>query len=309
MTSVWEDELKRDGAFAGSYKLNLPGGEGHDPAMPLAYRLDADGNYAATLDVYVDDTFGIAPTREAALRALREVVQKAGAYGFVLKYSKLKGPRRHGRTFHGFSVDTRPEHGGPKIEMRPEVRSETRTLVDLALSSSATINRRALAKLVGKLLSVAPAVPHGVTFLRRLWDSLHCLDRPAWSRPRHDEYDVDVALDSEHRKDLRWWATALRKSDGTYLLRNRDVRTRAHYTDGSGYGTGGCSYELSADKLPKLEFFSGLWRGEATSMTSNWKELRSILLALRRERQQASGAARPPLRSVAYSHLPLPTTS
>ena len=284
-TCVWEEELLAHGPFAGEVEINIPGCDAYDPSMPMFYRVGADGQPVAVALVYVDDLFGLAPSRSKAMSALRTAVQRAGRFGFHLKYSKVKCPRQHSRTFHGFTVDTRVEHGGPKICVRPEVLRETTTMVDLALRSPRLV-RRALARLVGKLLSIAPAVPHGVTFLRRLWDSLYGLHLPAERRPSYNDYDSEVAIDDEHRKDLVWWASALSESDGTYLLRDRAVRTRMHYTDGSGFGTGGCGYDLGKGAMPRVEFFAGLWRGEATSMTSNWKELRSILLALRRERQR-----------------------
>lgn len=292
-TCVWEDELREQPCFDGELVTNLPGTDAHDPSLPFLYRRDADGDVGPKEEVYVDDLCGVAATMAKGMALLRTTLCLAGRYGFTMKYNKVKGPRRHGRTFHGFEIDTRAEAGGPKLVVRDEVRQEVLQLIELALADRRIV-RRALARLVGKLLSLAHGVPHGVTFLRRLWDSLHCLHLPMHRRPSSFDYDCEVELDSEHRKDLLWWETALRDGDGSYLLRNRDVRTRMHYTDGSGFGTGGCGYALGEGKLPRVDFFSGLWRGEAASMTSNWKELRSILLALRRERQRAQRAGTRP---------------
>ena len=286
LTAVWEDCLMLQPPFCGETVVNVPGTRTFDPSLPHLYRRAADGTPAADAAVYVDDLCGWAPTKAAGMQAIRSVVVRGGNFGFVCKYSKLKGPKRTGRAFHGFVIDTRPELGGPRVLLRDDARQNGLDLIARALASRGTIPRRTLAQLVGKLLSMAPAVPHGVTFLRRLWDSLHALHLPLGRRPGK-RYDVLVALDEEHCKDLVWWQQALSDHSGVYLLRNKDVRLRVHYTDGSGYGTGGCSHEFTHEALPKVEYFSGLWRGEVTSMTSNWKELRSILTALRRERLSA----------------------
>ena len=303
MTTVLEDHLEASAPYTGVTVTNLPADEGYDPTRPYIYRRDTDGGLSATADVYVDDAIAIAKSRAESLDAIQAVVVRGGDWGFVSKYSKLKGPAQHGRAFNGFLLDTRPEHGGPKLDLRSEVRRDVLTLIDSALAHGRRIDRRLLARLVGKLMSLAPGVPHGVTFLRRLWDSLHGLGQLAADRPGR-RYDCDVVMDSEHRKDLHWWRTALTVGDGTYLMRNRDVRLRVHYTDGSGYGTGGCGHEFTSKKLPKLEYFSGLWKQEVTSMTSNWKELRSILIALRKERVKADAAGlRSPLWRTRIYHL------
>jgi hypothetical protein len=303
MTTIWEGYLESLEPFVGVTKVNLPSAEGYDPSLPYLHKQDKQGAPAASADVYVDDLVGMAPTREKSLDSIKAVVVRSADWGFVCKYSKLKGPSQHDRAFHGFLMDSRPEYGGPKLDLRPEVRDETKALVEATLANGRYINRRLLAKMVGKLMSLSPGVPHGVTFLRRLWDSLHGIGLPTGSRPGK-KYDCDVIMDSEHRKDLQWWHNALSIGNGTYLLRNKDVRLRVHYTDGSGYGTGGCSHAFTDEKLPTLEYFSGLWRQEVTSMTSNWKELRSILIALRRERINAEKAGvRTPLWRTRIYHL------
>ena len=285
-TAAWEDELVKQPPFCGILTANLPAQPEYDPALPYLYRKDASGKIAASTAVYVDDCLANARDRAQGMKAIRRIVSYGGSWGFLCKYSKLKGPRQSNRTFHGFELDTREHKGGPRARLRPKPRAAAKLLVATALACGASINRRLLAQVVGKLLSLAPAVPHGVTFLRRLWDSLHALQLSPDQRPGR-RYDVMVPLDREHRRDLDWWHVALKDTTGTYLMRNKDVRLRVHYTDGSGYGTGGCGYEFTTAKLPEVSYFSGLWKQEVTSMSSNWKELRTILNALRRERLTA----------------------
>ena len=173
MTTIWEGYLESLEPFAGVTKVNLPSAEGYDPSLPYLHKQDKQGAPAASADVYVDDLVGMAPTREKSLDSIKAVVVRSADWGFVCKYSKLKGPSQHDRAFHGFLMDSRPEYGGPKLDLRPEVRDETKALVEATLANGRYINRRLLAKMVGKLMSLSPGVPHGVTFLRRLWDSLH----------------------------------------------------------------------------------------------------------------------------------------
>ena len=307
LTYIWQDELHRRAPYAGKWSVNLPGVDGYDPGLPMLSRRDTrDGSPAADDFLYVDDALGIAPTRERAVQALRTLVVHGGSYGFVMKYKKIKDPAQSQRSFNGFDIETRPEYGGPMIQLREEVRDATLSLVDALLAERSSmqrdgISRRRLAQVVGKLQSLCPAVPHGTTFLRRLYDSVHCLHLPPEQRPGTD-YECAVWLDKEHWKDVQWWSTALREHSGYRLLTNRDVHTRIHFTDGSGTGTGGCAHDFRG-ALPEVSFFSGLWDKAAASMTSNWKELRSILIALRRERTEAARQGREsPLRQCRIYH-------
>jgi len=121
---------------------------------------------------------------------------------------------------------------------------------------------------------------------------VHCLELDPKFRPGTD-YDVPVRLGDEQWKDIDWWVKALENHTGQRLFTNTDVHTWVSYTDGSGRGTGGCNHEFSDRALPRVEFFSGTWSPRVVSMTSNWKELRTILLALRRERLRAESEGRP----------------
>jgi hypothetical protein len=306
LTYVWQDELHRQEPFAGRWAANLPGDAAYDSSRPLLARYKSDGMPAADDFLYVDDALGIAPSRAAAVAALRTLVVHGGSFGFVMKYSKIRDPAQSQRSFNGFDIETRPSCGGPMIRLREETRDAALSLVDALLGDRTSmqrdgISRRRLAQIVGKLQSLCPAVPHGTTFLRRLYDSVHCLHLSPEERPGTD-YECAVWLDDEHWKDVRWWATALREHAGFRLLTNRDVHTRIHFTDGSGTGTGGCSHDFRG-ALPEVSFFSGLWSKAAASMTSNWKELRSILIALRRERTRAAqSGVESPLRQCRIYH-------
>ena len=298
LTYAWEDCLSRLPPYVGKYKLNLPGLSDYDPAAPYLRRVDNRGETCATDSIYVDDVHGMAPSRDACVAALRILMISAGSHGFGIKYKKVKGPAQHDRAFNGFTIDSRPEHGGPKVNPSNEKRDQALILLETLLSErradkqNTLVGRRRLAQVVGLLQSLVPGVPHGNTFLRRLYDSVHCLHLAPAQRPGTD-YDVQVMLDDEHWKDVQWWVEVLRLHEGTRLLCNRDVRTRAHFTDGSGRGTGGTAQDFGSEALPRISFFTGTWRRDVTSMSSNWKELKSILIALRRERLSAEKEGRP----------------
>ena len=296
LTNAWESELHRTAPYGGSHKVNLPGLPGYRPDLPNIVKLQADGTQAAENFTYVDDVLGIAPDYTTALAALRRLVVHSGSFGFVMKYKKMRAPAQTDRSYNGFDIETRPEFGGPKLIVRAEAKdtalAHLRVLqAERTPNSTTAVSRRFLAKAVGKLQSLCPAVPYGSTFLRRMYDGVHCLDLPAAKRPGTN-YDVPVRLGSEQWKDVDWWVRALENHSGQRLFTNADVHTWVSYTDGSGHGTGGCNHEFSDRALPRVEFFSGTWSKRVVSMTSNWKELRTILLSLRRERLRAEAENR-----------------
>lgn len=297
LTNAWEDELHRTEPYTGRYKVNPPGMPGYRPDMPNIIKLQRQGTQAAENLTYVDDVLGIAPDFATAVRALRRLMVHSGSFGFVMKYKKMRAPAQTGRSYNGFDIETRPAFGGPKLIVRAEAKetalAHLRVLqAERTQYATTAVSRRYLAKVVGKLQSLCPAVPYGSTFLRRLYDGVHCLHLPAERRPGTD-YEVPVRLGDEQWKDVDWWTRALENHSGQRLFTNVDVHTWVSYTDGSGHGTGGCNHEFSDRALPRVEFFSGTWSRSVVSMTSNWKELRPILLSLRRERHAAAAANRP----------------
>ena len=309
LTYAWDDALAKLPPYRGAHKLNLPGLPGYDPSAPYMYKVDGDGHACPTDSIYVDDVHGVGPTHDKAMAALKSLMISAGSHGFGMKYKKVRGPAQFDRAFNGFTMDSRPEFGGPKINPGNEKRDEALAMLEaLRLvrqpgGGRSLVGRRRLAQIVGLLQSLVPGVPHGNTFLRRLYDSVHCLHLPHDERPGTD-YDVPVSLDAEHWKDVDWWITVLKLNDGARLLCNRDVRTRAHFTDGSGRGTGGTAQRFDSEPLPRISFFSGTWKKSVVSMTSNWKELKSILIALRRERLAAERERRPSsLRRARIYHM------
>lgn len=85
-----------------------------------------------------------------------------------------------------------------------------------------------------------------------------------------------VKLTPEVREDLIWWDTFLRVGGGCHARSDRSATLIPSWGDGSGTGTGGT---LGLPDCP-LQMWMGQWSPTVCTFSSNWKELKTLLLAL-----------------------------
>ena len=98
-----------------------------------------------------------------------------------------------------------------------------------------------------------------------------------------------VELTPASMEALRWWQTYLAANPGATTSRKTTQQgIIMKWGDGSGTGTGGTTecYPIEPGQIPEpnIELWMGVWRVQAKPNSSNWKEARTILAALKQER-------------------------
>jgi hypothetical protein len=147
-------------------------------------------------------------------------------------------------------------------------------------SVSASVDRRALATLIGNLQFIAPVVHAGSTFLRSFYDALHGLHQPPGLRPSN--YNCSVPLPDGFWLDFSSYEKVLAAHTGKRLMRGDWVSLTRTWTDASKHGLGYSTVDNDEDGRPltQLQFLMGHWPKHLQLKSSNWRELRTILLTL-----------------------------
>jgi hypothetical protein len=258
--NCWWSELEQPG----SYDPSL----GHGLVL-----LRSDGKPGVKIWAFVDDFAIHGPDYESTCEALRMFFDAAVEVGLLCNPAKCDPPSQVAK-YCGFLFDTR---GIPKLCIPVSKRERGHAMIQhlLAKGPDWEHSRLTLAIVAGTLEAMAEATPLrlGHTYLRRL----HSLVRPAGLGTGADPYYTRVRLTEDILRDLTWWDTYLRVGDGRCARSLRSGTLIPSWGDGSGTGTGGT---LGLPDQP-LRMWMGQWSPVVYSYSSNWKELKTLLLTLR----------------------------
>ena len=268
--------LRQHPLFKGAPVLNLPTGEGYDPAKPTVYQVRPDGLPTCSVAIYVDDAMVSAPTYAHCREALGVISKIFMRLGLREKRSKRDPPTRRCQ-FLGIEVDT--SGGSVTVRVPPAklalIRSTIGKMVGKGGADSSVI-RRQLASLVGLLSFFSKAVPASRAYLRRLYSCLH-----EGVEVAHD-YDVDVTLTQEAKGDLLWWHAALLRFRDSQVWRGEGAKVLKQHTDASGDGWG-CTIEEYGKGV--VDYNYGLFTPTLSAHTSNYRELFTVYAGIRRARE------------------------
>jgi len=256
--------------------------------------VSSDGLPAVLTTGFVDDFSLHGPTYEKTSRGLDCFMDYAVEVGLLCNPDKVYPPSQETK-YCGFIFDTR---GVPTLRVPEGKRSRARAMVDYLLANRGTpIPRLSLVVVTGILESQVPATPSqlGHTYLRRLYDAIWASDKdlePLASA--RDRYYFMVDLTVGAWDDLLWWQHHLQHSSGRAARPSRSATLVAHFGDGSGTGTGGTTQTVGGpyhDPAP-LDMWMGRWSDAVHSFSSNWRELKTLELTLRRELERGDHRAR-----------------
>lgn len=222
--------------------------------------------------VHVDDFAIHGPTRQATEEALRFFLDVALDVGMLCHPNKLYPPSQT-PLYTGFIFDTR---GTPTLRVPTPKREKSLAMVEYLLSRPVghEVSRLVLAVVTGVLESLAEATPArlGHTYLRRVYDLVHEKDQPLG----RERYYTQAKMTPGALKDLGWWKLIL-EQDLCRPVRGKRAGTLVPtFGDGSGTGTGG-TIEVPGSHM---SMWMGQWAPLTRKQTSNWKEMKTLMLTL-----------------------------
>lgn len=247
--------------------------EGYDPTRGYGYSLErSDGKPAVKIWVFVDDFAIHGPDYESTSQALRDFLDLAVQVGLLVHPKKLQPPRQV-QTYTGFIFDTR---GDPTLRI-PQEKLERATSMARCVQEhppNQDFSRLALSVVAGTLESLADATPNrlGHTYLR----ATHRLIHPEGHDPGRNVYYSSCSISDSVRHEMRWWLEILADRRGRRTRGSRSSTLIPTWGDGSGTGTGGTI--LLPDR--PLNLWMGQWTPAVHHHSSNWKELKTLLLTL-----------------------------
>ena len=259
--------------------------EGYDPARGYGFTLvRSDGSPAVRIWVFVDDFALHGPDWHSTSQALKDFLDLAVDVGLLIHPKKLHPPSQV-QQYIGFIFDTR---SSPVLRIPVDK-------IERSLAMAQYVNdhpphkpfsRLALSVVAGTLESVADATPNrlGHTYLR----ATHALIHPEGHDPGREVYYTTCTISDSVRREMRWWLSILADDNGRGLRSGRSSTLVPTWGDGSGTGTGGT---ILLPNQP-LHLWMGQWSPTVYHHSSNWKELKTLLLTL----QQLAAHRHPDLR-------------
>ena len=213
---------------------------------------------------YIDDTIIIEDTVEAAHRSIAATTQLLSELGFIIHPVKSILDPTHELKYLGFVINS----SNMSISL-PEDKVLDIIYHCTELESQAMPTIRQVARVIGKLVSIFPAVQVGPMYYRSLErDKIQAL------RDNKGHYDRKMILSSNSKRDLRWWILNL-----TSFAHAPISQSRPHMeicTDASGMGWG------ATDSVTHI---GGRWNEEEMGLANdnniNYLELLAVFHALK----------------------------
>jgi hypothetical protein len=139
----------------------------------------------------------------------------------------------------------------------------------------------------GLLQSLVEGTPsrQGQTYLCKLYDNIH----HTTTLYGCSLYYTKMKLAPETLQDLQWWTSFLKDGRGNTSRSGHMGTLGVTWGDGSGTGTGGTLEEVQHQAQPEIETWMGTWAPRVKHFDSNWRELRTLLWTLERQKRKPWG--------------------
>lgn len=247
--------------------------EGYDPKRGYGFSLSrTDGKPSVRIWVFVDDFCIHGPDKASTEAALAAFLDLAVDVGLLVHPKKLKPPAQV-QEYTGFLFDTT---GPPTLKIPPAKTERALAMADhlRGYPTGKPLSRLALSVIAGTLESLADATPRrlGHTYLRHT----HGLIHPSGMDPGPDVYYTSCVVTPPVRREMAWWIRLLQNPIGRVVNSAASSTLIPTWGDGSGTGTGGT---ISLPNQP-LHLWMGQWTPVVHHCSSNWKELKTLLLTL-----------------------------
>lgn len=208
---------------------------------------------------YIDDILIIAHNAQEGYIHTKIVLQILGKLGFTVNFSKSELVPKQKIEFLGFVINS--------VEMTIEVANNKLKVVLKMLKQllkNRTCTIRNLAKIIGKLVALSPAIFPAKLYCRSLMQ-----DRKNAYLTTGD-WDGVVTIGDNSVTELHWWLNSVKDWNGISVI-NEQPNSKAH-TDASAIGW--------AFVLNNKYVIFGLWRLYQKSFSNNAKEMYAIYLGI-----------------------------
>ena len=233
----------------------------HKCFRPVLQRLRELG---VRLVTFVDDILIMASKSDIAGHT-QMVLDALSELGWRVNLEKSQLDPAQEVTFIGYSIRTWGERVVIKVpgdRIRKAKKDIRRVL------SGTYVKARQLARVTGQLISMSKAILPAKLLLRNAYRLLKS----------RDSWESELVVDGPTRADLEWWLSALTTWNGIHVC-NREIDCQMS-TDASKTGWG-------ADLNGQLA--SGYWDRDMANMSSNYREIQAVFLAICSSRKELTG--------------------
>ena len=234
---------------------------------PLVKRWRARGLHVI---LYIDDGICGAPTKEKCGEHKELIISDLERAGLVLNVAKSCLSPHQIANWLGFTVDL--QIGCFRV---PEEKIERLKAAICNVSAAALVNARALASVVGQIISMSVALGP-VTRLRTRAMYAVLNQRSCWADK--------LSLSKGASEELSFWLQNITSYNGLSIWFSAGS-TRVVYSDASSTGYGGYAVELGP------EFAQGQWSADEMVLSSTWRELKAVYNVLQSFASKLSGHA------------------
>lgn len=228
--------------------------------------------------VYIDDWFIANRTLADATKDLKTLSDFLTFLGISIQHEKTEGPAQ-ALTYLGLVIDT----SNLEIRLTEQKRVKyVQGISELLTSESPTMAQ--IAKTAGRMVHIAFVHRAGAAFIQPLWEILY-RERQVWTKAQLER--EGILIDEELTECLEWWKEVLSVPNicrriwttptGNLFLWTQHTTVDAMEqvqticTDASNEGWGASTKVLT---------ISGIWSNRQQRTSSNWKELKTVNLAI-----------------------------
>jgi len=219
---------------------------------------------------YMDDLLILGRTKKECQDATQTALDTLKMFGWQINTEKSHLQPTQELDYLGFTINTTAT---PTLAMQKEklttLKKEIRRLLVSGLQHQQGLTARRLARLLGTLISNAPAVEPAALMTRHLFSCLR--QKTGW--------DSLIHLDADAIEELQWWHSNIRTWKATTI--NATTPTMILTTDASKTGWGAT--------LEGHATTHGFFNLETQARSSNYREMYAVFLAISAFKEKIHG--------------------
>lgn len=229
--------------------------------------------------VYIDDWFITDENRKELVNKFASFQNLLSYLGVGLQHAKTEGPATR-LTYLGIGIDSIKHN-----LFLPETKRKKYSEYLGAFLEEKESTMETIAKMAGRLVHISAVHKEGMGHVQPLWNIMYA-DRTTWTRRQlmHEVLTVEESL----KDSLQWWKAVLQQPQVSrkiwmskrkkLFIWSRETAIEEQYeaitlcTDASDTGWGAST---------GIMVVSGMWSDVQAQTSINWRELKTVILALR----------------------------